>query len=188
MNDRPSAVPATGKKTLWAWAVGTFFGAGLLKPGPGTWGSVAALLLWAFAICSSISRRHIRRERDLLLLTVYLHRHPGRRYPRNRHRHPRRNPCRTGIRPRRPRPRRHRRSRRPMADASGLPSRLAARPPSPCALPPLRHHQAVAHPETGGAARRLGHHAGRSRGRIPWPDRAARHPALVVTNVSQLMR
>jgi phosphatidylglycerophosphatase A len=27
--------------------VATFFGAGLGKPGPGTWGSVAALLLWA---------------------------------------------------------------------------------------------------------------------------------------------
>ena len=35
------------KKTLWAHAVATFFGAGLLKPGPGTWGSVAAVLLWA---------------------------------------------------------------------------------------------------------------------------------------------
>lgn len=46
MNDRPSVGPATGKKTLWAWAVGTFFGVGLLKPGPGTWGSVAATLLW----------------------------------------------------------------------------------------------------------------------------------------------
>ena len=34
-------------KTLWAWAVATFFGAGLLKPAPGTWGSLAALLLWA---------------------------------------------------------------------------------------------------------------------------------------------
>lgn len=34
-------------KTPWAWAVATFFGAGLLKPGPGTWGSAAALLLWA---------------------------------------------------------------------------------------------------------------------------------------------
>ena len=46
MNNRPSASPPTGKKTLWAWTVGTFFGAGLLKPGPGTWGSVAAVLLW----------------------------------------------------------------------------------------------------------------------------------------------
>ena len=35
------------KNTLWAHAVATFFGAGLLKPGPGTWGSVAALLIWA---------------------------------------------------------------------------------------------------------------------------------------------
>ena len=33
-------------KTRWAWVAGTFFGAGLGKPGPGTWGSVAALLLW----------------------------------------------------------------------------------------------------------------------------------------------
>jgi len=34
------------KKTLWAWAAGTFLGAGLLKPGPGTYGSVAAVVLW----------------------------------------------------------------------------------------------------------------------------------------------
>jgi phosphatidylglycerophosphatase A len=33
-------------KTKWAWALGTFFGAGLLKPGPGTYGSIAALGLW----------------------------------------------------------------------------------------------------------------------------------------------
>jgi phosphatidylglycerophosphatase A len=49
MNDRPSAVAATDSKTLWAWTVGTFFGAGLLKPGPGTWGSIAAMLLWKWA-------------------------------------------------------------------------------------------------------------------------------------------
>jgi phosphatidylglycerophosphatase A len=40
---------AQSKKTAWAWVVATFFGAGCLKPGPGTWGSVAALLLWAAA-------------------------------------------------------------------------------------------------------------------------------------------
>jgi phosphatidylglycerophosphatase A len=34
------------KKTLWAWTLGTFFGAGFLKPGPGPYGSIAALLLW----------------------------------------------------------------------------------------------------------------------------------------------
>jgi phosphatidylglycerophosphatase A len=38
--------PPSEKKTLWAWALGTFFGAGLLKPGPGTYGSIAAVLLW----------------------------------------------------------------------------------------------------------------------------------------------
>jgi phosphatidylglycerophosphatase A len=37
----------SGKKTLWAYVVATFFGAGYGKPGPGTWGSVAAVLLWA---------------------------------------------------------------------------------------------------------------------------------------------
>ena len=33
-------------KTVWAFAVAAFFGAGYGKPGPGTWGSVAAVLLW----------------------------------------------------------------------------------------------------------------------------------------------
>lgn len=41
--------PPSEKKTLWAWAIGTFFGAGLLKPGPGTYGSVAAVVLWFLA-------------------------------------------------------------------------------------------------------------------------------------------
>jgi phosphatidylglycerophosphatase A len=38
------------KKTRWAWWVGTFFGAGLMKPGPGTYGSVAAAVLWFAAV------------------------------------------------------------------------------------------------------------------------------------------
>jgi phosphatidylglycerophosphatase A len=38
---------AATRKTFWAWTVATFFGAGLGKPGPGTWGSVAATFLWA---------------------------------------------------------------------------------------------------------------------------------------------
>ena len=33
-------------KTAWAWAAGTFFGTGYLQPGPGTYGSIAAVLLW----------------------------------------------------------------------------------------------------------------------------------------------
>lgn len=34
------------RRTRWAWIVGTFFGAGLLKPGPGTYGSIAAVAVW----------------------------------------------------------------------------------------------------------------------------------------------
>ena len=46
------------KKTLWATAVATFFGIGYIKPGPGTWGSVAATLLWAaFALGAHPSRQ-----------------------------------------------------------------------------------------------------------------------------------
>ena len=37
----------TGRKTLWAWTIATVFGAGFGKPGPGTWGSIATVLLWA---------------------------------------------------------------------------------------------------------------------------------------------
>jgi len=37
--------PAT-RKTIWAWVVATFFGLGLLKPAPGTWGSAAAVVIW----------------------------------------------------------------------------------------------------------------------------------------------
>ncbi len=36
----------TPKKTRWAWLLATFFGAGYGKPGPGTYGSCAAVLLW----------------------------------------------------------------------------------------------------------------------------------------------
>ena len=37
------------ERTLWAWTLGTFFGAGYLRPGPGTYGSVAAAMLWLLA-------------------------------------------------------------------------------------------------------------------------------------------
>ena len=42
-----TAASSPARKTFWAWVIATFFGAGLGKPGPGTWGSVAAVLLWA---------------------------------------------------------------------------------------------------------------------------------------------
>jgi phosphatidylglycerophosphatase A len=34
------------RRTRWAWTLSTFFGAGYLKPGPGTYGSIFAVLLW----------------------------------------------------------------------------------------------------------------------------------------------
>jgi phosphatidylglycerophosphatase A len=56
------------KKTLWAWKVATFFGIGFLKPGPGTWGSVAAVLLWA-ALCLS---SHPSPIAQLVVLLVWI--------------------------------------------------------------------------------------------------------------------
>ena len=47
MNSGTAASAPPSQKTFWAWTVATFFGAGLGKPGPGTWGSAAAVLLWA---------------------------------------------------------------------------------------------------------------------------------------------
>jgi phosphatidylglycerophosphatase A len=37
------------RSTRWAWTAGTFFGIGLIEPGPGTWASLAAAALWFFA-------------------------------------------------------------------------------------------------------------------------------------------
>jgi phosphatidylglycerophosphatase A len=54
--DGASTVPVPDKNGVsrtksdapyWAYAIATFFGAGYGKPGPGTWGSVAAVLLWS---------------------------------------------------------------------------------------------------------------------------------------------
>jgi len=36
----------TQRKTRWAWTLSTFFGAGYLKPGPGTYASIFTVLLW----------------------------------------------------------------------------------------------------------------------------------------------
>lgn len=47
---RPEGAPAPVARTRWAWTVGTFFGIGHLKPGPGTWGSVAATAIWYFGL------------------------------------------------------------------------------------------------------------------------------------------
>ena len=41
-----SKSPPESTAPRWATLVATFFGAGRLRPGPGTWGSLAATLLW----------------------------------------------------------------------------------------------------------------------------------------------
>ncbi|HEU5401927.1 MAG TPA: phosphatidylglycerophosphatase A [Terriglobales bacterium] len=57
---RTEAAPptTTTRGPLWAWLAGTFFGVGTLRPGPGTWGSTATVLLWAgFARYSPVPLR-----------------------------------------------------------------------------------------------------------------------------------
>ena len=44
---RAVAGTSTPRGPLWATLIATFFGIGRLHPGPGTWGSAAALVLWA---------------------------------------------------------------------------------------------------------------------------------------------
>ena len=49
MKSETSTTPrelAAAPAPLWATLVATFFGTGKLKPGPGTWGSAAAALIW----------------------------------------------------------------------------------------------------------------------------------------------
>lgn len=44
----PAVAAATpARAPLWADLIGTFFRIGRLRPGPGTWGSAATVLLWA---------------------------------------------------------------------------------------------------------------------------------------------
>jgi len=48
MKPENTASPTSGtpRAPRWAWLVATFFGTGFLRPGPGTWGSLAAFALW----------------------------------------------------------------------------------------------------------------------------------------------
>lgn len=39
-----------GKAPRWAWGVATGLGSGCLRPAPGTWGSLAALVAWSLMI------------------------------------------------------------------------------------------------------------------------------------------
>jgi phosphatidylglycerophosphatase A len=52
---------------LWASVTATFFGIGNLKPGPGTWGSLAALLIWV-----GVSRLVTPQFQSLVLLALIM--------------------------------------------------------------------------------------------------------------------
>jgi phosphatidylglycerophosphatase A len=59
MNNETVGSPQTAAKprrTAWAWTLATWFGAGLLRPGPGTYGSAAATLLW-YAAAHGVNNR-----------------------------------------------------------------------------------------------------------------------------------
>ena len=58
MANQPRLDTSAIKKTPWAWALGTFFGAGLMRPGPGTYGSIAAVLLW-FGAAHALHPMHL---------------------------------------------------------------------------------------------------------------------------------
>jgi phosphatidylglycerophosphatase A len=46
-------MPAPPARTPWAWRAGTVFGIGRLKPGPGTWASLAAAAVWYGALSAA---------------------------------------------------------------------------------------------------------------------------------------
>jgi phosphatidylglycerophosphatase A len=45
----PAIVKENSRAPLWASVIATFFGVGRLRPGPGSWGSAATVLLWCVA-------------------------------------------------------------------------------------------------------------------------------------------
>ena len=49
LSEAAPAPAMPGPAPVWATLTATFFGIGRIKPGPGTWGSVATVLLWAAA-------------------------------------------------------------------------------------------------------------------------------------------
>lgn len=61
------------QRTGWAWTLATFFGTGYLRPGPGTWGSAAGLLLWlAVAHWAHPTRGHLALGTAIAALVLLL--------------------------------------------------------------------------------------------------------------------
>jgi phosphatidylglycerophosphatase A len=66
-----TAIPPHPDAPLWATVTATFFGVGQLHPGPGTWGSAAAVLLWsALAYQLQPSQRTLVVSGLVLLVTL----------------------------------------------------------------------------------------------------------------------
>lgn len=54
----PNGAPE--KRTMWAWTIATFFGTGLLKPGPGTWASAFTVgLAWLWTRSLTPAHAHL---------------------------------------------------------------------------------------------------------------------------------
>jgi phosphatidylglycerophosphatase A len=47
VNQTPDSSAGVSRTPRWATLIATFFGIGYLRPGPGSWGSAATVLLWA---------------------------------------------------------------------------------------------------------------------------------------------
>ena len=61
------------QRTGWAWTLATFFGAGYLRPGPGTWGSAAGLGIWlAVAHWAHPTRGHLALGTTIAALILLL--------------------------------------------------------------------------------------------------------------------
>jgi phosphatidylglycerophosphatase A len=65
----PPASAAARRPPVWVWLIATFFGAGMLHPGPGTWGSLAATLLWS-ALARFLAPEHRTAAALLAVLVV----------------------------------------------------------------------------------------------------------------------
>ncbi len=68
MDASPTDITRSTRGPTWAWVTGTFFGIGTMKPGPGTWGSVATVLLWT-AVGTSVPAG-IRFSLNIILAVV----------------------------------------------------------------------------------------------------------------------
>jgi phosphatidylglycerophosphatase A len=66
--DAPANPPVQQRRSTFSWTIATFFGAGFGKPGPGTWGSAAAFLLWA----AETFLRHPSAHTTLIGLLVWI--------------------------------------------------------------------------------------------------------------------